>query len=190
MPLIQPLANPELNGREYPELQYNHSIIPHFCFFQCLWPIKLSFNLSSQGLSFKMISPHQCAALYSEFFCFVFLVFVCVCFSFTIFAVIPVFSWRCHRNPVLIARVYFFKAWLAYTQAMSNAAWHCSDLEQLTQTGSRCNEPKQQHSSLISHSAQEHYVGKDPKALWDLRGTELLDWLRMSAMDMYWILTT
>lgn len=69
----------------------------------------------------------------------------------------------------------FFKAWLAYMQNMSNAALHSSDLEQLAQTGSRCSEPKQCHSSSISHSSQEHYVGKDPKALWDLRGTEFCD---------------
>lgn len=76
-----------------------------------------------------------------------------------------------------MARTYFFKAWLAYLQNMSNAAWHGSgsDLEQLAQTGSRCNEPKQWHISSISHSSQEHYVGKDPKALWDLRGAELWD---------------
>lgn len=69
----------------------------------------------------------------------------------------------------------FFIAWLAYMQNMSHAALHSSDLERLAQTGSRCSEPKQCHSSPISHSSQEHYIGKDPKALWDLRGTELCD---------------
>jgi hypothetical protein len=89
-----------------------------------------------------------------------------------------------------MATAYFFKAWLAYMQNMSNAALHSSDLERLAETGSRCNEPKQCHISSISHSSQERYVGKDPKALWDLRGTELCDWLRMFAIGMCWILTT
>lgn len=64
---------------------------------------------------------------------------------------------------------------------------HCSDLGQLAETGSLCNEPKQCHILLISHSSQEHYVGKDLKALQDLGGTEFRDWLRVSAMGMYWI---
>lgn len=74
-----------------------------------------------------------------------------------------------------MATASFFKAWLAYMQSTSTAALHSSDLERLAQTGSRCSEPKQYHRSLISYSSQEHYVGGDPEALWDLRGTEFCD---------------
>ena len=60
-------------------------------------------------------------------------------------------------------------------QDMSDAALHCSDLKQLAEIGSGGNEPKQCHISSISHSSQEHCVGKDLKALQDLRGTEFRD---------------
>lgn len=43
MPLILSLADAELKGSEYPELQYNHSIISHFSFNLT----NLSFNLSN-----------------------------------------------------------------------------------------------------------------------------------------------